>query len=86
METMNAFDIGQILAVIALFYKLSSDRAHHAEDMGRIKSQIEHLESRASTVDTRLGTIDAKLEKLMSSLARVEAILNRPQALPSDLI
>ena len=63
METMNAFDIGQILAVIALFYKLSSDRAHHAEDMGRIKSQIEHLESRASTVDTRLRHYRCKVRK-----------------------
>ena len=76
---MSTLDLGQILAVLGLFYKLSTDKADHAEEMGRIKSQIEHLEKRASTVDGRLDNIDSKLEKLIASAVRLEALLNAPQ-------
>ena len=79
MDNMTALDLGQILAVLALFYRLSTDRANHAEEMGRIKSQIEHLENRAGTVDSRLDNIDSKLEKLIASAVRLEALLNAPQ-------
>tara|TARA_Y100001938_G_C7834491_1_gene303067 strand:- start:185 stop:457 length:273 start_codon:yes stop_codon:yes gene_type:complete len=85
---MSTLDLGQILAVLALFYKLSADKADHAEQMGRIKSQIEHLENRAGTVDSRLDNIDTKLEKLIASAVRLEALLNtshKPLATPSPL-
>ena len=88
MDNMTALDLGQILAVLALFYRLSTDRANHAEEMGRIKSQIEHLEKRAGTVDSRLDNIDTKLEKLIASAVRLEALLNtsnKPLATPSPL-
>ena len=76
MESMSVIDMGQVLAVLGLFYKLSADRAQHAEEMGRIKSQIEYLENKQNTVDTRLDNIDSKLEKLIASVVRLEALIS----------
>lgn len=73
---MNMIDLGQIMALIGLAYKLSSDRSVHAEQMGKIKNQIEHLENRAGNVDSRLDIIDQKLEKLIASAVRLEAMMN----------
>ena len=76
MDSMNIMDLGQILALFGLAYKLSSDRAQHAEEMGKIKAQIDHLEKRAGNVDSRLDIIDQKLEKLIASAVRLEAMMN----------
>jgi regulator of replication initiation timing len=73
---MSALDIGTVLAVFGLFYKLSETRAIHAEEMGKIKQQVRSLESRAALIDTKLGDVDQKLSQLMESNARLEAHLN----------
>jgi len=70
---MSALDVGTVLAVLGLFYKLSETRAIHAEEMGRIKQQVKSLETRASQTDTKFAEIDTKLTQLMESNARLEA-------------
>ena len=73
---MSALDIGTVLAVFGLFYKLSETRAIHAEEMGKIKQQVKSLETRAAHIDTKLNDVDQKLAQLMESNARLEAHLN----------
>ena len=74
---MNPFDIGTILAVLGLFYKLSADKAAHAEEMGRLKQQVRSLESRTSRIDDRLESIDDKLGNLLTAIIKLETIIGQ---------
>ena len=76
---MSMFDIGTIIAVLGLFFKLSTDKAAHAEEMGRMKQQIKSLETRASKIDDKLESIDDKLGNLITAVARLEGILGQNQ-------
>lgn len=76
---MSVFDITTILAVLGLFYKLSTDKAAHAEEMGKLKQQVKSLESRASNVDDKLNSIDDKLGNLINAITRLETLLGQGQ-------
>ena len=73
---MSALDIGTVLAVFGLFYKLSETRAQHAEEMGKIKQQVLSLETQNTQLNAKLSEVDSKLNQLMESNARLEAHLN----------
>jgi len=74
---MSMFDIGTVLAVLGLFYKLSVDKAAHAEEMGKLKQQVRSLESRTSRIDDRLESIDDKLGNLLTAIIKLETIIGK---------
>lgn len=76
---ISIIDIGTVIAVLSLFFKLSTDKASNAEEMGRMKQQIKSLETRASKIDTKLESIDEKLGNLITAMARLEGILGQNQ-------
>jgi predicted nucleic acid-binding Zn-ribbon protein len=79
MMDMSMIDIGTVLAVLGLFYKLSADKAAHAEEMGKLKQQVRSLESRAGKIDDRLESIDDKLANLINAITRLETIIGQNQ-------
>ena len=74
---MSMFDIGTVLAVLGLFYKLSADKAAHAEEMGKLKQQVKSLETRAAKIDNRLESIDTKLGNLLTAITKLETIIGQ---------
>lgn len=77
MMNMSMFDVGTVLAVLGLFYKVISDKAVHAEQMGKLKQQVESLEKRASKIDDRLESIDDKLGNLLNAITKLETIIGQ---------
>jgi len=76
---MSMFDVGTVIAVLGLFYKLSADKAAHSEEMGKIKEKVNNLENHANKIDDKLESIDEKLGNLIISVARLEGILAQNQ-------
>jgi len=76
---MSMIDIGTVLAVLGLFYKLSADKAAHAEEMGKLKQQVRSLESRTGRIDDRLESIADKLANLINAITRLETIIGQNQ-------
>ena len=72
---MSAIDLGTLAAFIAIFFKMQSDKAVSAEELGRMKQQIKSLETRAGRVDGKLTEIDEKLSLMMAAIARLESQL-----------
>jgi DNA anti-recombination protein RmuC len=76
---MSVIDVGTVLAVLGLFYKLIADKAAQAEEMGKLKQQVKSLETRAGKIDNKLESIDDKLGNLINAVTRLEAILGQNQ-------
>ena len=79
METavdMTPVDIGTLIALAGMLWKMTQDRAAHAEEMGRLKQQVVSLEARASGYDARFASVERKLETLIEAVARIEATLD----------
>jgi len=70
---MSALDMGTIAAFIGIFFKMQSDKALSAEELGRMKQQIKSLETRAGQVDSKLGDIDEKLSLVLAAIARLDS-------------
>jgi len=70
---MSALDMGTIAAFIGIFFKMQSDKALSAEELGRMKQQIKSLETRAGQVDNKLGDIDEKLSLVLAAIARLDS-------------
>ena len=70
---MSALDMGTIAAFIGIFFKMQSDKALSAEELGRMKQQIKSLEIRAGQVDNKLGDIDEKLSLVLAAIARLDS-------------
>jgi septal ring factor EnvC (AmiA/AmiB activator) len=78
METdvdVTAIDVGTIVALVAMLWKMSQDKAASAEEMGRLKQQVRSLETRASQSDAKFESVDRKLQQLIEAVARIEATL-----------
>jgi septal ring factor EnvC (AmiA/AmiB activator) len=78
METdvdVTAIDVGTLIALVAMLWKMSQDKAASAEEMGRLKQQIRSLETRASQSDAKFESVDRKLQQLIEAVARIEATL-----------
>lgn len=73
MMDMSAVDLGTLAAFIGIFFKMQSDKALSAEELGRMKQQIKSLETRAGRVDGKLTEIDEKLSLMMAAIARLES-------------
>ena len=72
---VTAIDVGTIVALVAMLWKMSQDKAASAEEMGRLKQQVRSLETRASQSDAKFESVDRKLQQLIESVARIEATL-----------
>lgn len=72
---MNALDVGTVLALLGVIFKVNQDKAAAAEEVGRMKQQIKSLESRMGQVDNKFSDIDDKLGKLIASMTRLETLL-----------
>lgn len=72
---MSPIDIGTLVALVAMLWKMTQDKAAHAEQMGRLKQQVLSLEARASGYDARFTSVERKLETLIEAVARIEATL-----------
>jgi hypothetical protein len=70
---ISALDMGTIAAFIGIFFKMQSDKALSAEELGRMKQQIKSLETRAGQVDNKLGDIDEKLSLVLAAIARLDS-------------
>lgn len=73
---MTPVDIGTLIALAGMLWKMTQDRAAHAEEMGRLKQQVVSLEARASGYDARFASVERKLETLIEAVARIEATLD----------
>jgi len=73
MMDMSAVDLGTLAAFVGIFFKMQSDKAVAAEELGRMKQQIKSLETRAGRVDGKLTEIDEKLSLMMAAIARLES-------------
>ena len=76
MESMNAIDVGTLLALVGFWLKTTQDKAGAAEELGRMKQQIKSLESRASNTENQLSEINNKLAQLVESNTRLETKLS----------
>lgn len=74
MDLSNV-DIGVIVAIIGMIIKSAQDKAIQAEQMGRLKQQVQSLEARGGRWDERFNDIERDLSDIKASLARVETIL-----------
>ena len=72
---MTPVDIGTLVALVAMLWKMTQDKAAHAEQMGRLKQQVLSLEARASGYDAKFASVERKLETLIEAVARIEATL-----------
>lgn len=72
---VTAIDVGTIVALVAMLWKMSQDKAASAEEMGRLKQQVRSLETRASQSDAKFESVDRKLQQLIEAVARIEATL-----------
>jgi len=69
---MTAIDIGTLVALGGMLWKMTQDKATSAEEMGRLKQQVKSLEDKAAQVDTRFESVDKKLQQLIEAVARIE--------------
>jgi DNA repair exonuclease SbcCD ATPase subunit len=74
MDLSNV-DIGVIVAIIGMIIKSAQDKAIQAEQMGRLKQQVQSLEARGGRWDERFNDIERDLSDIKASLARVETVL-----------
>lgn len=72
---VTAIDVGTIVALVAMLWKMSQDKAASAEEMGRLKQQVRSLEDKASQSDAKFESVDRKLQQLIEAVARIEATL-----------
>lgn len=72
---MSPVDIGTLVALAGMLWKMTQDKAAHAEQMGRLKQQVLSLEARASGYDAKFASVERKLETLIEAVARIEATL-----------
>ena len=72
---MTAIDIGTLVALGGMLWKMTQDKAHQAEEMGRLKQQVRSLETRAAQSDEKFSSVDRKLQQLIEAVARIEATL-----------
>ena len=75
MDLSNV-DIGVIVAIIGMIIKSAQDKAAQAEQMGRLKQQVQSLEARGGRWDERFNDIERDLSDIKASLARVETVLS----------
>jgi len=75
MDLSNV-DIGVIVAIIGMIIKSAQDKAIQAEQMGRLKQQVQSLEARGGRWDERFNDIERDLSDIKASLARVETVLS----------
>ena len=72
---MSAIDIGTLVALGGMLWKMTQDKTAQAEEMGRLKQQVRSLETRASQSDAKFESVDRKLQQLIEAVARIEATL-----------
>jgi len=72
---VTAIDVGTIVALVAMLWKMSQDKAASAEEMGRLKQQVRSLEDKAAQSDAKFESVDRKLQQLIEAVARIEATL-----------
>jgi len=72
---VTAIDVGTIVALVAMVWKMSQDKAASAEEMGRLKQQVRSLEDKAVQSDAKFESVDRKLQQLIEAVARIEATL-----------
>ena len=74
---ISGVDLGVILTILGLIIKMSQDRAHAAEELGKLKQQVASLEARGSAWDSGFKGLESKLEVLIAAVTRIEVLCER---------